>query len=243
MDGGAVSAASSSTLVERRLRYIERQRALQREAAARDAAVRPMGTGPLNRHGMPAVPTGQRVVPNWPVLDLGDTPEVALDVWRLELGGACEHPLSLTWDDFLALPQVDDESDFHCVTTWSRLDNHWRGVRFKTLAELAVPAPDARFVSCTGYDRAPGTAEAYTTNLPLARAVDDDVLLVHTWEGRPLPIEHGGPCRMITPKLYAWKGTKWIRRIEFLIDDRPGFWEVRGYSNSAEPWLDDRYAD
>jgi DMSO/TMAO reductase YedYZ molybdopterin-dependent catalytic subunit len=238
-----VSAESSSTLVERRLRYIERQRALQRDAAARDAAVRPMGTGPLNRHGMPTVPTGQRVVPNWPVLDLGDTPEVALADWRLEIGGACERPVSLTWDDFLALPQVDDTSDFHCVTTWSRLDNHWRGVRFKTLAELTVPAPDARFVSCTGYDRAPGTTEPYTTNLPLARAVDDDVLLVHTWEGRPLPIEHGGPCRMITPKLYAWKGTKWIRRIEFLTADRPGFWEVRGYSNSAEPWLDDRYAE
>ncbi len=238
-----MSAESSSTLVERRLRYIERQRALQRDAAAHDATVRPMGTGPLNRHGMPTVPTGQRVVPNWPVLDLGDTPEVALADWRLDIGGRCERPLSLTWDDFLALPQVDDESDFHCVTTWSRLDNHWRGVRFQTLAELAVPQSDVRFVSCTGYDRAPGTTEPYTTNLPLARAVDDDVLLVHTWEGRPLPIEHGGPCRMITPKLYAWKGTKWIRRIEFLAEDRPGFWEVRGYSNTAEPWLDDRYAD
>jgi DMSO/TMAO reductase YedYZ molybdopterin-dependent catalytic subunit len=192
---------------------------------------------------MPAVPTGQRVVANWPVLDLGDTPEIALKDWRLELGGLCAHTVSLTWDDFLALPQVDDESDFHCVTTWSRLDNHWRGVRFKTLAELAVPDADARFVSCTGFDRAPGTTIPYTTNLALGRAVEDDVLLVHTWEGRPLPLEHGGPCRMITPKLYAWKGTKWIRRIEFLADDRPGFWEERGYSNTAEPWLDDRYAD
>jgi DMSO/TMAO reductase YedYZ molybdopterin-dependent catalytic subunit len=98
-------------------------------------------------------------------------------------------------------------------------------------------------VSCTGYDRAPGLDEPYTTNLALARAVEDDVLLVHTWEGQPLPREHGGPCRMITPKLYAWKGTKWIRRIEFLAEDRPGFWEVRGYSNTAEPWLDDRYAE
>ena len=236
-------SAESSSLVERRLRYLDRQRALQRDAAARDATVRPMGTGPLNRHGMPAVPTGQRVVPNWPVLDLGDTPEISLKDWRLELGGRCARPVSLTWDDFLALPQVDDESDFHCVTTWSRLDNHWRGVRFRTLAELAVPEDSAGFVSCTGYDRAPGTSIPYTTNLALARAVEDDVLLVHTWEGRPLPIEHGGPCRMITPKLYAWKGTKWIRRIEFLADDRPGFWEERGYSNSAEPWLDDRYSD
>ena len=114
---------------------------------------------------------------------------------------------------------MDDVSDFHCVTTWSRFENHWRGVRFRTLAELAVPTPDAQFVLCTGYDHVPGTRIPYTTNLPLARAVEDDVLLVHTWEGAPLPREHGGPCRMITPKLYAWKGTKWIRRIDFLADE------------------------
>lgn len=234
---------SEATLVERRLRYLERQRALQREAAARDARVAsPLGTGPANRHGLPQLPVGQRRVPNWPVLDLGDTPDVPLDRWRLEVSGACEHPLSLTWSEFLALPQIDDVSDFHCVTTWSRLDNHWRGVAVRALAELAVPTPEARFVTCTGYDVMPGTGIPYTTNLPLDRAVEDDVLLVHTWEGRPLPREHGGPCRMITPKLYAWKGTKWIRRIEFHADDRPGFWEVRGYSTTAEPWLDDRYA-
>ncbi len=191
---------------------------------------------------MPQIPTGQRRVPNWPVLDLGDVPEVALDAWRLEVSGLCDHPLSLTWHDFLALPQVDDESDFHCVTTWSRLDNHWRGVRFRTLAELAVPSAEARFVTCTGYDHMPDSDIPYTTNLALARAVEDDVLLVHAWEGQPLPREHGGPCRMITPKLYAWKGTKWIRRIEFHAADRPGFWEERGYSNTAEPWLDDRYS-
>jgi DMSO/TMAO reductase YedYZ molybdopterin-dependent catalytic subunit len=115
-------------------------------------------------------------------------------------------------------------------------------VRFRTLAELAVPKDIARFVFCTGYDVAPGTDIPYTTNLPLARAVEDDVLLVHTWEGRPLPREHGGPVRMITPKLYAWKGTKWIRRIEFVAEDRRGFWEERGYSNTAEPWLNDRYS-
>lgn len=234
---------SSPTIVERRLRYLERQRALQHEAAARDARPdRPRGTGPLNRHGMPQLPTGQRRVSNWPVLDLGDLPEVPLDAWRLEVSGLCAQPLSLTWSDFLALPQVEEESDFHCVTTWSRMDNHWRGVRFRALAELAVPDPAARFVTCTGYDRLPGSDIPYTTNLALARAVEDDVLLVHTWGGQPLPGEHGGPCRMITPKLYAWKGTKWIRRIEFHAEDRPGFWEARGYSNTAEPWLDDRYA-
>ncbi|MBI2833700.1 MAG: sulfite oxidase-like oxidoreductase, partial [Acidobacteria bacterium] len=202
----------------------------------------PHGAGPPNRHGMPTIPTGQRLVSNWPVLDLGDVPDIALDRWRLEVGGLVENPVTLTWDDFMKLPQVEDVSDFHCVTTWSRLDNHWKGVRFRTIAELVVPKDEARFVLCTGYDVAPGTDIPYTTNLPLERALDDDVLLVHTWEGRPLPREHGGPCRIITPKLYAWKGAKWIHRIDFLARDRRGFWEVRGYSNTAEPWFNDRYS-
>jgi DMSO/TMAO reductase YedYZ molybdopterin-dependent catalytic subunit len=191
---------------------------------------------------MPKLPVGQHEVRNWPVLDLGDVPLITHGEWRLELGGRCENPLTLDWGAFMALPQVEDVSDFHCVTTWSRMDNRWGGVRFRTIAELAVPAPDARYVLCTGYDHMPGTRIPYTVNLPLARAVEEDVLLVNTWEGQPLPREHGGPCRMITPKLYAWKGAKWIRRIDFLGDDEPGFWETRGYSNSAEPWFDDRYS-
>jgi DMSO/TMAO reductase YedYZ molybdopterin-dependent catalytic subunit len=230
-------------LVERRRRYIERQIALQRSTVNVDLQGRsPEGSGPANRHGMPKLPVGQHEVRNWPVLDLGDMPRVALDDWRLEVSGEVENPVTLTWNEFLALPQVDDTSDFHCVTTWSRYDNHWRGVRFKTIAELAVPKDSAHHVLCTGYDVMPGSSIPYTTNLPLARAIEDDVLLVHKWEGKPLPREHGGPCRMITPKLYAWKGAKWIRKIEFLSSDKKGFWEIRGYSNTAEPWLNDRYA-
>jgi DMSO/TMAO reductase YedYZ molybdopterin-dependent catalytic subunit len=232
-----------SDLVERRRRYIERQIALDTSAVDVDFQGKaPEGSGPRNRDGMPRLPVGQHEVKNWPVLDLGETPDVPLDRWSLEVGGDVENPLSLSWEDFLALPQVDDVSDFHCVTTWSRYDNHWRGVRFRTIAELAIPRETAQFVLCTGYDFMPGSFIPYTTNLPLARAVDDDVLLVHTWEGRPLPSEHGGPVRMITPKLYAWKGTKWIRKIEFLAKDHKGFWEIRGYSNSAEPWFNDRYS-
>ncbi len=228
------------SLVERRLRYLERQRTLRADLPP-TLQREPNGSGPRNRHGMPAIPVGQRKVPNWPVLDLGDTPTVPLDTWRLEFGGHVANPVTLTWDQFLALPQAEDVSDFHCVTTWSRLDNRWQGVRFRTLAELVVPEDDATWVMCTGYDHDPGSGEPYTTNLSLARAVEDDVLLVHHWEGQPLPREHGGPCRMITPKLYAWKGTKWIRRIEFMPENRRGFWERRGYSDTAEPWLDDRY--
>lgn len=234
---------STPDLVERRRRYIERQIALDKgDVNVRFRGRAPEGHGAPNRHGMPKLPVGQHEVRNWPILDLGDQPEIDLARWSLDVGGLVEHPFTLDWEAFLALPQVDDISDFHCVTTWSRYDNHWRGVRFKTIAELAVPKDDAHFVSCTGYDMMPGSDIAYTTNLPLARAIEDDVLLVHTWEGHPLPTEHGGPCRMITPKLYAWKGTKWIRRIEFLAADRKGFWELRGYSNSAEPWFNDRYS-
>jgi DMSO/TMAO reductase YedYZ molybdopterin-dependent catalytic subunit len=230
-------------LVQKRLRYIERQKALHKDAVnVVFDGLSPIGSGDANRDGMPKLPVGQHEVRNWPVLDLGDVPDVPLDQWRLEIGGLVHNPVTLTWDDFLALPQADDVSDFHCVTTWSRFDNHWRGVRFKTLAELAVPDDEATHVLCTGYDHMPGTRIPYTTNLPLARAVEDDVLLVHTWQGEPLPREHGGPVRMITPKLYAWKGTKWIRKIEFLVREQKGFWEVRGYSNSAEPWFNDRYS-
>ena len=230
-------------LVQKRLRYIERQKALHKDAVnVVFDGLSPVGSGDANRDGMPKLPVGQHEVRNWPVLDLGDVPDVSLDQWRLEIGGLVHNPVTLSWNDFLALPQADDVSDFHCVTTWSRFDNHWRGVRFKALAELAVPDDEATHVLCTGYDHMPGTRIPYTTNLPLARAVEDDVLLVHTWQGEPLPREHGGPVRMITPKLYAWKGTKWIRKIEFLAREQKGFWEVRGYSNSAEPWFNDRYS-
>jgi DMSO/TMAO reductase YedYZ molybdopterin-dependent catalytic subunit len=230
-------------LVERRLKYIQRQIELDNGAVdVQFGGLRPDGSGPPNRHGMPRLPVGQHEVKNWPVLDLGEQPDVPIDRWTLEIGGLVEHSLTLTWKEFLALPQAEDVSDFHCVTTWSRYDNHWAGVRFRTIAELVIPKDEARFVLCTGYDFMPGSDIPYTVNVPLARAVEQDVLLVHTWEGKPLPREHGGPCRMITPKLYAWKGAKWIRKIEFLAEDRKGFWEVRGYSNSAEPWFNDRYA-
>ena len=230
-------------IVERRRRYNDPQRQMHPDTVnVRFRDARPEGSGAANRHGMPAVPVGQQLEKNWPVLDLGEQPAVALDEWKLEVGGLVHNPLTLNWEQFMALPQVEDTSDFHCVTTWSRLDNHWKGVRFRTLAELAVPQDAARFVLCAGYDFLPGSFIPYTVNVPLARAIEDDVLLVHTWEGKPLPREHGGPVRMITPKLYAWKGAKWIRKIEFLAEDRKGFWEERGYSNSAHPWRNDRYS-
>jgi DMSO/TMAO reductase YedYZ molybdopterin-dependent catalytic subunit len=158
---------------------------------------RPLGSGPPNRHGMPQLPVGQHETRAWPVLDLGVKPAIATSAWHLSLVGACENPLTLGWDDFMALEQVDDVSDFHCVTTWSKMDVPWRGVRFADLAALARPHESARHVLCYAYDD-------YTTNLPLEEALKPDVLLVHTAEGAPLAREHGGPVRMITPQLYAW---------------------------------------
>jgi len=238
-----MSTPQDKDLVAKRLAYIERMQ--QRKPGTVDVQFtgqEPEGTGEVNRHGMPSLPVGQHLVRNWPVLDLGVTPEVSRADWRLELCGLVEKPVTLDWNAFNSLPQTEDVSDFHCVTTWSRLDNRWKGVRFCDLAEVCVPLPEARFVATTGYDLAPGTNIPYTTNLPLERAVEQDVLLVHEWEGEPLASEHGGPVRMITPKLYAWKGAKWIRRIEFTAEDQLGFWEVRGYSNTAEPWFEDRFA-
>ena len=196
---------------------------------------RPQGSGPANRHGMPRLPVGQREVTSWPVLDLGAQPTIALSRWRLEIDGAVEEPASLTWEDFQKLPQTENVSDFHCVTTWSLMDQRWKGVQFATIAAIVRPLAAASHVMTYAYD-------GYTTNLPLEEALKEDVLLVHTVNGQPLPRQHGGPVRMITPELYAWKGAKWIKRIEFLTADRKGFWEVRGYSNTAHPWRDDRYS-
>ena len=196
---------------------------------------KPLGSGNPNRHGMPALPIGQVITTKWPVLDLGYQPDVSPDRWRLIVDGAVENPVRLKWDEFMALPQTEDTSDFHCVTTWSKLNMNWKGVRLLDLAALVQPKEEATHILCYGYD-------TYTTNISLEEALKPDVLLVHTIEGQPLPKEHGGPVRMITPQLYAWKGSKWIKRIEFLTTNKLGFWEEKGYSNTAYPWRNDRYS-
>ena len=220
-------------IIETRLRLRERflERTKQTPGRSDDA---PMGEGPANRHGMPQLPPEQTASKKWPVLDLGVHPDVPTGDWRLFVDGAVEQKVELDWGAFMALPQVQDESDFHCVTGWSKLDNHWGGVQLATVLALAQPRPAAAHVLFHAYD-------GYTTNIPMEEALKDDVLLVHTWEGAPLPREHGGPVRVITPQLWAWKGAKWIRRIEVLEQDAPGFWERRGYSNTAHPWRNDRY--
>ena len=212
-----------------------RKRFLDRLADEPSDVPVPQGSGALNAHGMPELPVGQVRTEKWPVLDLGIHPEVPLDRWSLIVDGAVEKPIELSWQTFNALPRADDVSDFHCVTTWSKLRMNWTGVRVSDVLALAMPVAEARHVMCYAHDN-------YTTNVALREVLRDDVLLVHTYEGKPLSREHGGPVRMITPRLYAWKGAKWINRLEVMVEDRPGFWEQRGYSNTARPWLNDRYS-
>ncbi len=195
----------------------------------------PQGEGPPNRHGMPKEPPGQNVLEkkDWPVLDLGETPAIAPERWSLRVDGAVEEPLSLSFADLHALPQIREEVDFHCVTGWSILDVTFRGVRLATVLALARPTREATHLMAHAPD-------GYSTNLPLEEALKPDVLLVHEVEGKPLRAEHGGPVRIVVPQLWAWKGAKWVSRIELLTHDRRGYWEIRGYSNTAHPWRDDR---
>ena len=234
-------------LTERRAAFALKQaRAGKGIVPAHFAGLRPMGTGDDNRHGMPRLPPGQREVKDWPILDLGVQPTISRADWRLEIDGLVDRPRTgahaITFDALLAFPQLDDDSDFHCVTTWSRMNMKFVGVRLLDVLDTVGVRDGATHLLIHAYDEDPSSGEHYTTNVPLAEAVKPYVLLVHTWEGQPLPREHGGPVRMITPQLYAWKGAKWVRRIEVLDRDVLGFWERRGYSNTAIPWFDDRYS-
>jgi DMSO/TMAO reductase YedYZ molybdopterin-dependent catalytic subunit len=204
--------------------------------AAKERWARKMaGQAPPSVRSSERLPPGQHLVHNFPVLDLGLRPSIPLDKWELKIGGLVEKPLTLNWQQFLSLPQFKDVSDFHCVTTWSQFDMQWEGVAFFTLAELVKPKSEVTHVFFKSYD-------GYSTNNALAVCLDDDALIAHKWNGQPISAEHGGPARVIIPKRYAWKGAKFIREITFLEQDMLGFWEVRGYSNTADPWSEDRFA-
>ena len=189
------------------------------------------------KHGDPQVdrlPPGQRLVTNWPVLDLGIQPDVARSAWKLKVDGLVENPVAWDWDAFAAQPEFEDVSDVHCVTQWSRYDNRWTGVSVAHLLSVVQPKPDARHVILHGYD-------GYTTNVRLDHFSEADCLLAHSHDGVPLSREHGGPVRLIIPRYYLWKSAKWLKRIEFVGADKPGFWEVRGYHNEGDPWTEQRY--
>ena len=169
------------------------------------------------------------------MLDLGQSPAVNRDHWRLDAFGAVDHPQSWGWASLQSLPQSRFVSDIHCVTTWSRFDNRWDGVAARDLLALVVPHASARFVILHSYD-------GYTTNLPVEDFGSSDVILAHSWNGAPLTAEHGGPLRLVVPHLYFWKSAKWLARIEFVAQDHPGFWETRGYHDRGDPWKEERYS-
>lgn len=193
-------------------------------------------TGRISRPETERLPPGQHLVKNWPVLDLGDQPEIAIANWRLEVGGRVEMPLSFDWQAFEALQKSRKISDIHCVTTWSRYDNRWEGVATRDLLDHAMPKADADYVMLTAYD-------GYTTNLPLADFAADDSILATAWEGQPLSRDHGGPMRLIVPHLYLWKSAKWLRRIDLMKSDKAGFWEKNGYHMLGDPWREQRYSE
>jgi DMSO/TMAO reductase YedYZ molybdopterin-dependent catalytic subunit len=181
------------------------------------------------------LPPGQTLVTTFPVLSYGPTPRFNPDKWDLRLHGLVENPLQFRWDEFRKLPVETQTSDFHCVTTWSRYDNHWEGVRVKELMKMVSLKPEARyaFIQCDG---------GYTTNLQLDEFLADDVMLAYRHDGKDLEPDHGWPLRLIVPKLYGWKSAKWVRAIEFCAKERRGFWEVRGYHNHGDPWAEERYS-
>lgn len=181
------------------------------------------------------MPPGQKVTEKFPVLHVGDVPEFDEEKWNFRVEGLVENPIMMSWKEFLNLPSTRITSDFHCVTGWSRLENEWEGVRFKEIVELVRPKENANFITVVA-------EEGYTTSLPIRDMMDDEVLLAYGFEGGPLPPEHGGPLRLVVPKKYAYKSAKWVRKMVFTEEKELGYWEKRGYSDSADPWKEERYS-
>lgn len=178
------------------------------------------------------LPPGQYETKDFPVLSAGPTPRTRLDRWSFSIKGLVDQPKSWTWDEFQALPREQPTVDIHCVTKWSKFGTTWEGVSLDTL--LGDVSPRGAFVvaSCDG---------RYTTNLPLADVMGGKAWVVYSYDGAPLAPEHGGPARLLVPHLYFWKSAKWVRSLEVVAEDQPGFWESLGYNNYGDPWKEQRY--
>jgi len=181
------------------------------------------------------VPPGQQVTDKFPVLHYGPTPRFDPATWDFRTFGMVENPLCLTWEEFQQLPIQRQTCDIHCVTHWSKLDTVWEGVPFRVIVELTRPTPEARFVIAH-------CERGFTTSLPLATLMEDDVLLATRYDDQPLTPDHGYPLRLLVPRKYFWKSAKWLRALEFAARDRLGFWEQAGYNNNADPWQEERFA-
>ncbi|MFC6724681.1 sulfite oxidase-like oxidoreductase [Halobium palmae] len=181
------------------------------------------------------LPPGQRLTERFPVLSKSGTPSWDRESWRFEAWGAVDEELTLDFEAFTDLPSETQRQDFHCVTGWSKFDCEFTGVPFRALADRVGVDDDAAHVMFHALD-------GYTTDLPLAECTRDEVLFVYEYEGDPLPADHGGPLRVVTPQKYAYKGAKWVSGVEFLTDPERGYWEKRGYSDTANPWNEERYS-
>jgi DMSO/TMAO reductase YedYZ molybdopterin-dependent catalytic subunit len=182
------------------------------------------------------LPPGQVLTQKWPVLTYGETPRADLATWTFRCYGLVEQEVSWTWKEFLELPRVQVLSDIHCVTRWSRYDNRWEGVSVREI--LSRVRVSSKAVAVMTH-----TQEGYTSNILLSELGGEDTLLAYKHDGEDLGPEHGGPCRLVVPKLYFWKSAKWIRSFEFLEMNAPGFWEDNGYHLHADPWKEERYSD
>jgi DMSO/TMAO reductase YedYZ molybdopterin-dependent catalytic subunit len=181
------------------------------------------------------LPPGQSEVNMLEVLQMDGVPEIKRDEWALEVYGEVQKPSKLSWSQFQELPSIITDSPFHCVTGWTRLMNRWEGVRFSEIAKAANPTANAKYATIECYDK-------YTTSLPLETLLLDDVLFAFGLDGKELQPEYGGPLRLVVPEKYGYKSAKWVRRVKFTETQELGFWESRGYSNTADPWTEDRYA-
>jgi DMSO/TMAO reductase YedYZ molybdopterin-dependent catalytic subunit len=180
------------------------------------------------------LPPGQYLTEKWPVLHAGTVPQTDLATWDFKVFGEVEEPLTLDYDGLQALPQTEITVDIHCVTRWSRFDTGFRGVHWRELARLVRPTPSARYVLAHA-------EQGFTANVPLQALEDDDALIAWEADGEPLDPEHGWPLRLVVPSRYFWKSAKWLRGLELLSGDQPGFWERYGYHNDADFWQEQRY--
>ena len=180
------------------------------------------------------LPPGQYLTEKWPVLHAGTVPKTDLATWDFRVFGQVENPVTLSWDEFTALPTREITIDIHCVTRWSRFDTTFKGVHWSELAKLVTPKPSARYVVAHA-------EQDFTANVPLAALEDEEALLAYEADGEPITPEHGWPLRLVIPKRYFWKSAKWLRGIELLDHDEPGFWERLGYHNGADYWKEERY--
>ncbi len=183
------------------------------------------------------IPPHQSRTKKWPVLDASGPPRIDMDNWSLIVSGLVENSKEFTWEEFQQLPRKSVFADMHCVTRWSRLGNVWEGVCTRDLMELIGVKPSAKFVIAHGYDR------GWTTNMPLSEFMGEDCLLADTHDGDNIELEHGGPLRLVIPRLYAWKSAKWLRGLEFVESDRAGYWERNGYHMLGDPWKEQRFRE